>query len=156
MQRTILILTVVAVAAASAFADAAWASASGKPEHLSVVSTTSPSGVASVIATGAFTAGGTVLGSKTGVTVDLQHGTFEIQPQISQHVTVDKATCYFAATGWGTYTILHGTGAYKGIKGSGHLTFTEVSVVPKTSNGTCSANGPYQKIIELNGSVTLP
>jgi hypothetical protein len=123
-----------------------------------VISTTNPSAPASLIATGAFTAGGTVLTGKTAETVQLPGGTFQLRPVINgkEKASQPAAACHFDAKGTGTYAISHGTGKYAGITGSGRITFTEISVVPKTHTGACSQNGAYQKVINLAGPVALP
>jgi hypothetical protein len=160
MHRTWLIRTTLAVAVTAAvtegIVDVAPAASTAQTEHLTVISTTNPSAPASVIATGHFTAGGTVLSGKTAETFKLPGGTFQLRPTIKEKFSQNTATCYFAAKGTGTYTISHGTGRYTGITGSGDITFTEVSVVPKTATGACAQNGAYQKVINLTGPVALP
>jgi hypothetical protein len=159
-----LILSVAATAAAllvPALAIAAGATASTTTERFSFAdakaSLAPPTW--SVIATGHFIAGGTATQKTKGVlTLRFSAGTITLDLAKSHKNTSKDQTataCIQTQTGSGAYTIAGGTGAYRGISGSGqatlHNTFVEDAV-----NGHCSnAAAAVQSLITASGPVSL-
>jgi hypothetical protein len=74
----------------------------------------------SAIATGLFTDGGSAILQANQGTLPLQKGTIKVttKPGKSSQ-SVNPKTCLGVATQPGTYKLVSGTGAYKGITGSG-------------------------------------
>ena len=54
---------------------------------------------------------------------------------------VSPATCCFAFTGGGKFTVSGGAGAYGGISGSGKVVLSIVGILGRTKCGACSENG---------------
>ena len=144
----------------------AGAAATAKNEQFTAITTNPGSGVASLIATGGFTAGGTVLVVKHAETVRFANGDFKIQlgGPGSKHQNLNLSSCLFTKTGSGAYRIEHGTGAYRGISGSGKISFTLRAAFPLV-NGKCPPNdlpgtsgnpAAIQFIETASGPVTLP
>lgn len=131
-------------------------------ERFQIVKISATSPASSVIATGAFTAGGSIAGGNgnngTG-TVTLPGGTFAITHHTVQGKgTVNPRTCLFTVTGTGTYKLGGGTGKYAGIKGSGKFVLRIVAVDARNSKGQCTMTRPpaaYQQILTLQGPVTV-
>ena len=115
------------------------------------------SSVDSVIATGAFTAGGSInLGSSTGK-VTLGGGTLTLIPKFGpSKQKFNKVTCLLTITGRGSYSLGHGTGRYTGITGSGRFTVADRQINAR-AGGKCSATiaVAFQGVITLTGSVHL-
>ncbi len=85
-------------------------------------------------------------------TITLKFGHNHKKPSKGQTATA----CIQTQTGSGAYTIAGGTGAYRGITGSGrarlHNTFVE-----DAANGHCSdAPAAVQSLITASGPVSLP
>lgn len=162
MRRMIFAGAAAAVAAALAIAVGATASPSTKTEHFSFIDTSNDpnSHVYSAIATGDFTAGGTAsLGSHGHPgTLRLSNGTIKLIAKTGPLKTRGNAkTCLETTVDSGTYTLASGTGAYKGITGSGKLSLDFHAVGPIV-NGKCAipATTAAQNIITLSGPVSLP
>src|SRR5689334_6637196 len=116
----VLGVAVVMGAAGLAMTGVAFGSKSSRTEHFTFMSTAAPTGdTFSVIATGAFTDGGTAtLLTKRGK-LKLRNGTIETSSKPGQPVLhANTKTCYEHLSENGTYKILGGTGSYKGIRGS--------------------------------------
>jgi len=163
-RRTLLGLPAVVLAATVAVAGAAAAATtqagSARPgtEHIVVMGASTSSSVDSVIATGAFTAGGSInLGANTGK-VTLGGGTLTLVPSFgpSRH-RFDAATCLLTISGRGTYTLGRGTGQYAGIRASGRFTISIRQVNARLADGKCSATRAlaYQGVITGSGPVTF-
>jgi hypothetical protein len=162
MRKTILAGAALAVAAVFAITGAATATTSTKTEHFSLIdSSTSASPVYSAIARGEFTAGGTAIGGpgKGAFTLRFPGGTIavKIKRGHSKLLKVDTASaCLQTESGAGTYTLASGTGAYKGIAGSGKAT-KDLTFVEGPVKGKCAGNfAAVQGIITLSGPVSLP
>jgi len=134
---------VAATALTAAIANIATATPAAATETFSIMTTNVPT--ATVIATGGFTAGGTVdaegksqKGGK-GQKVRFPDGTFVILIHGSgdKHQQFDTATCLYTKSGTGAYTLADGTGAYKGISGSGRVSFTLRQVLARVK-GVCA------------------
>lgn len=140
MRKVIVIATATAAAAALAVANIATATSSTtKTETFTAITTNPGSGVASLIATGGFTAGGTLLtNAKRTQTFRFAGGKFTVTQTTrgAKRKNLNPATCLYTQTGSGNYTLGGGTGAYKGISGSGKNSYTLRAVYPLV-NGKC-------------------
>jgi hypothetical protein len=160
-----LILSVTATAAAllvPALVIAAVATASTTTERFSLADAKASNGppVWSVIATGHFIAGGTATQKRKGVLMlHFSAGTITLKIG-NNHKKLSKdqtaTACIQTQTGSGTYTIAAGTGAYRGIAGSGRATLHN-TFVEDAANGHCSnAPAAVQSLIAASGPVSLP
>lgn len=150
-------------AAALMLALPAVAAARTGTEQFSFV-TTSPVGVTfNAIGTGVFGDGGIATfptNKKSAGTIRFSRGTIKIK-HFGGHATQSGSVsqCYFKqVTTGGHYTILSGTGAYKGITGSGKATVTFLFVQPIVK-GKCQQNATplaVQGVIKASGKVVLP
>ena len=125
MRKVIVTATATAVAATIAITSIAAATPSTKKESFTAITTNPGSGVASLIATGDFTAGGTMmLKAKHTQTFRFPAGkfTFVVNKPRAKHQSLNLTTCLYTKTGSSTYTLTDGTGAYKRISGSGKVT----------------------------------
>jgi hypothetical protein len=129
-----------------------------KAEHLSFMSTTATSDKISVIATGAFTAGGTDQPGRVTDVLTFPAGTLRYR-----HVTrtssesFNPQTCLLTETLTGGFTLAHGTGRYADVHGSGHFALNIVAVTTQNSAGQCThvqAPATFQQLATANGSVT--
>jgi hypothetical protein len=131
-------------------------------EHLQLVSTSPTSPNAALIAYGsAFTASGTDHQGKGNVdNVTFANGTFKITHKMTggtQHF--NPATCQFTVAATATYKLSGGTGAYKGLSGSGTAKVSVLGIGARNSQGKCSKTLPpvaQQQIIQASGPATLP
>jgi hypothetical protein len=141
MRKMIITATATAAAATLAVANIATATATTKTETFTVVTTNPGSGVASLIATGGFTAGGTMINGKHLETFRFADGKFKlvIGAKPTKHVSLNPTTCLYTKTGSGTYTLADGTRAYKGISGSGKVRYSLRAAYPLV-NGKCPSN----------------
>jgi hypothetical protein len=162
-MRTMILASAAAAAAAVALAitGAATATTNTKTEHFSFIQTQTSGNenLYSAIATGGVTDGGTALAGKGTATLRFSRGTIKLATKHGQpHSNANLKLCLETYANSGTYTILSGTGAYKGISGSGKYTLHTTDVGP-IINGKCSttANGiADQGIIIASGPVSLP
>ena len=158
---TRLALVVAIAMAGLATTGVAFGSGSSSLEHFTFMSTAAPTGETfSAIATGAFTDGGTAtLLTKSGK-LKLRSGTIEVstKQQGQPVLSANTKTCYEHLTEKGTYKIVGGTGAYKGIKGSGKFTLRIREIGPFV-NGKCDLKTAKrvagQAVITAAGPVTL-
>ena len=67
--------------------------------------------------------------------------------------TFSKTQCWFAFKGSGPTTLMKGTGAYAGVKGTVNVTVNFVSILPRLANGKCNF-GNNAKPIAQYGNVT--
>lgn len=157
-----LTLTVITVCSAAAFAAASAATASTKTEHFTLITTSTSAGkpVYSVIATGAFTDGGTATHEGNGaLMLHLFSGTITLdgkkqRPRVTK--TETATACMQTASTTITYKIGQGTGAYAGITGSGHAIDND-TFVEQVRNGDCSPNfAAAQGILTAGGPVSMP
>jgi hypothetical protein len=155
----------LAVTAAAVTATAGIAAASAAPtashtasgtEHIQVMSASTGSGPASVIARGVFTAAGQVrLGDAKVVTIRFPGGTVVLshkQAHGAQHFS--PASCLSLVSQSGSYRITRGTGRYAGI--SGHGTYRlSLEIVGARAHGQCSSGRPLaqQELLQLSGPV---
>jgi hypothetical protein len=157
MRRTIRVAVAVGAAMAIAIVGAATASAGTKIEHFSFMTTTATNGY-TAIATGAFTDGGAALLQVPQGAIKLQRGTIKLAIKVGKpSESINLKACLGVSTQPGTYKVVGGTGAYKGIAGSGSFVahYTEVG---KIVNGKCSKTAKpvaSEGIITASGPVTM-
>ena len=152
----------VAAAAAIAITGTAGATATTKNERFTLITTSTVAShpVYSVIATGAFIAGGTATGNGKGVLkLQLSSGTITLDRQKPHRRITNTETstaCMQTASASFSYTIAGGTGTYKGISGSGRATEHDAGI-EQAAHGTCSTNfAAAQGVITATGRVSLP
>jgi hypothetical protein len=163
MRRTFA-AAIGAAAAAAVLSGTALAAASAAPaasgtEHFQIMTTSPTTHKLSVIATGAFTAGGVEIEGKTTASERLPGGTFKISHSrgTGKH-TFNPRTCLLTLNLHGTYTLGHGTGKYTGISGHGTYQLHILAIAQKV-HGSCSQSLPpaaFQQIISASGPVSLP
>jgi hypothetical protein len=121
-------------------------------EHFRIISVAASSRRQSVLATGAFTAGGyqvpgQVIGLRATDKMVFPNGTFLVTRRITKQVLpLPTSSCQIAETIRGTLSIGSGTGSYRGISGGGAF-LLRISGVIRKSHGRCG--GPmtvYQSI----------
>jgi hypothetical protein len=168
-RAAIVAMTGAAVAAAVVLAGPAGASpiaprtaaAVSGTEHFQIMTTSGTSLKLSLIMYGLFTAAGVDHEGNANVdTFFMAGGTFKVKhshpvgPQTS-----NATTCLFTQSGHGTYTIMGGTGKYKGISGHGKYTLSILDLQPKTKSGACNENAApaaFQQVLDATGPVTRP
>jgi uncharacterized membrane protein len=164
MRKIITSAAVAATAAAllggTGIAAAASHPAAAQTESFQLMST-SGSNKSSAVFYGAFTAGGVdVSGNSNTDTVTFANGTLKLVHKITgEKEHLNPTTCLLTASGNATYTLGGGTGAYKGISGSGKATLNILGIAARNSKGKCSPNAApvaYHFIVNGSGPVTLP
>jgi hypothetical protein len=130
-----------------------------RQEQFRIISITPASRRQSVLATGAFTAGGyevpgRVSGLRATDKMVFRGGTFLVGRHItSQWLPLPTSACLIRETIRGSYYLHHGTGAYRGISGSGGFTLRITGVI-RRAHGKCG--GPmtvFQQITSASGGV---
>ena len=166
-MRKVIMTATAAAAAALAVASIATATSSTKTETFTAITSNPGSGVASLIATGGFTAGGTMmLAAKHTETFRFAAGnfTFVVRKGRKHHQSLNLTTCLYTKTGSATYTLTDGTGAYQGISGSGKVSSSLRAVYPLVK-GKCPSNDQpggsgtptaIQYVQTASGPVSLP
>jgi hypothetical protein len=142
-----LVLAIIGLTAANA-------AAGTRPpatEQFEAMSTNPVSAVATLIARGPLTIGGTV-NLLTGRAV-LPGGKLTLaHHQLRGSSTFSKRTCLATVTSSGTYRITGGTGRYRLVRGHGDYRLTAYAIVAKV-NGKCAANVvPYAQETLLTAS----
>ncbi len=152
-------LSAAAVIAGSSLpaASAAVSHASPKMESFRLVSGVI-SGAGSVVATGAFTAGGrTNLNTPNGV-LHFPGGAVTAFPHAKATVTqVNRHTCLLTIVQRGTYRLGHGTGKYAHLTGHGRYVAHILAVLNRTKKGRCSQSKrpqALQQVISAHGPVS--
>lgn len=129
-------------------------------EHFQLMTTSVTGHELPVIAYGAFTAGGVDHEiSRTVDTVVFANGSFKLTHQGGGSPHLNPTTCLFTVNGPATYTLSDGTGAYKGISGSGQAELRIIGVTGRDSQGKCSLKVQpqgFQQLITASGPVSLP
>lgn len=125
------VMTVGGTGLAAASASTVQRPAASGTEHFSLMSTQPNGSKYTIIATGLFTAGGVdVSGSKSDL-VKLPGGTFKISHGQGHVIKqrVNPQTCLAVFVDSAKFTVGSGTGAYKGISGSGKalVSFTGIA-----------------------------
>ena len=160
MRRYWIAGPVATATAALALTGAAFGSGAARTEHFTFMSTAVTADKFTVIATGAFTAGGTATPLARTDTLRFPTGTVTVATKSTSKpiYTANTNTCYETLSQTGSYTIASGTGAYNGIAGSGTFTLNIRQVGPVV-NGKCntktSKRVASQGIITAHGPVTL-
>ncbi len=146
-------LCLAAVVAGTSVTAASASTTASKTEHFRFMSTSASSSMASAIAWGAFTAGGTI-NTNSGL-VRFPHGTFRaIHHRTSSVAQLNRRSCLFTAVEHGTYRLGHGTGRYRHISGHGQYTSRVRAVLARNSKGKCSQSRPpraFQQVINAWG-----
>lgn len=149
----------VAVPAVAAPVAARSAAAVSGTEHFQAMTTSGTATTQGVIAYGVFTGAGIDHEGNTVDTFVFSGGTFKVKHSSgSGPESFNQKTCLLTGTIRGTYTVYGGTGAYKGISGSGKYTVTVLGIAAK-SKGVCSmtvAPVAWQQEIAASGPVKLP
>jgi len=142
--KRIAALLAAAVIAALAVTGATVAAASPAPsgtEHWIAESTNPVSAIATLIARGPLTVGGTV-NFETGH-VTLPGGTLTLSHhQVHGTQGENARTCLATVTSSGTYKVTGGTGLYRHVTGHGSYSLVAYAIVKKVK-GKCSASVPY-------------
>lgn len=153
----VLAVSAAAIAGGPGAASAAASPVHSSGEHLRIVSTRAASHRLSVIATGAFTAGGYEIPRRGGGVIVFPGGTLTLKLFENTGTGSVSSTCLFTQTARGRFTIGHGTGRYAGITGSGKARATSIAITAKNAAGKClHLNDPatYQAITTANGNIT--
>jgi hypothetical protein len=133
-----LVLAIVGLTAADAVAGT-------RPpaiEHFEAMSTNPVSAVATLIARGPLTIGGTV-NLLTGQAV-LPGGQLTLaHHQVHGRSTFSNLTCLATVTSSGTYRITGGTGRYRHVRGHGDYRLTAYAIVAKVHGKCASKVVPY-------------
>jgi hypothetical protein len=142
-----LVLAIIGLTAANA-------AAGTRPpatEHFEAMSTNPVSAVATLIARGPLTVGGTV-NLETGRAV-LHGGNLTLRHhQLHGSSTFSNRTCLATVTSSGTYRITGGTGRYRNVRGHGDYRLIAYAIVAKV-HGKCGANVvPYAQETLLTAS----
>ena len=156
-KRTAALLTTAGIVAL-AVPGATAAGASSTPsviEHWTVESTNPVSAIATLIARGPLTIGGTI-NLLTGH-VQLPGGTLTLSHhQVWGTQGENPRTCLAALTSAGTYRVADGTGRYRGISGHGTYKLTAYAIVRRI-NGRCATKViPYAQteLLTADGPLT--
>jgi len=162
MRKRITTMAIVGALAVATAATAATRPSATKTETFTAIDTSNTSQTATVIATGAFTDGGTFpINKATKNTIRLGRGTIQVRSHATQppKTVINQSACLVTEHAAGTYTLSHGTGAYKGISGSGRFKQSASQVGPRV-NGRCSftSGSPIasQQSVIAKGKVSLP
>lgn len=129
---------------------------------------TSPGGIGSILITGAIGDHGKTLPTNKGgkpdpngdyVKVTLTKGTFEINATKlnakANHASpkFSQASCSAALAVTSPVTLLNGTGLYKGITGTVHVTASDAFILPRLTSGTnagqCNESNSAQPVASL-------
>jgi len=166
-RRNRLIATVSTLAAAGAVTLSGLTAASAAPAvpavsgtaHFQEMTTSAVASHSPVIATGAFTAGGTdtVTGNSTD-TFSFPGGTFKVTHSKGHGTqSFNPHSCLFQLRQRGTYTLSNGTGKFAGISGHGRYLVSVLAVGPKGANGKCAHGAPKfnEQEIQASGPVHL-
>lgn len=148
MRKTIVALAATAgavflVAGAGLAAASASPSGTSGTEHFYLMTTEPSSAKYEIIASGVFTASGTDIAGSTADTAHVTGGTFKVDhPNSGFKIikeSVNPKTCLAMFEARATIKLTGGTGAYKGISGSGSALITELEITAKTK-GKCNPN----------------
>jgi hypothetical protein len=129
-------------------------------EHIQIMTTSGTATTASAIVWGVFTAAGVDHMGNTVDTLVLPGGTVKVRHPGGggPPSTFNPKTCLFTVNERAAFTIVGGTGRYKGVKGHGTALVSVVGLGAKVK-GTCSQTAPpvaFHQVINGSGPVTLP
>ena len=129
-------------------------------EHVQIMTTSATSPLASTIVWGPVTAAGVDHMGNTVDTFVLPGGSWRIRHSAGTGPqSFNPKTCLFLVNQHGTFTVLGGTGKYKGISGHGTYQVSIVGLGAKTKKGACSQTAPpvaFHQVINASGPVKLP
>lgn len=135
------------------------AKAATRMEFFTVLNTSATSTRSSLIATGAFNAGGTDVAT-ANPDVDVLHfpgGTVKlVHKQKTSKGGENAATCVLVLVQTGTYKLSGGTGVYQHLTGSGTYSDVVRMVLHRAADGTCSQKvlpDAFQFMITAKGPV---
>jgi hypothetical protein len=157
LRRTVALLTTAGIAALAMTGATAAGASSTSPgiEHWTVESTNPVSAIATLIARGPLTIGGTI-NLQTGH-VQLPGGTLTLSHQQAWGTQGENPrTCLATLTSAGTYRVADGTGRYSHISGHGTYKLTAYAIVRKI-NGHCATKViPYAQteLLTADGPLT--
>lgn len=146
MRKTLAALAATAGAIAlvtgAGLAAASASPAASGTEHFSLMTTVPSASKYTIIASGVFTAGGVDISGNSTDTAKFANGTFKIHHGGKVKVVKEQLnpkTCLELAIVKVTFTLGGGTGAYKGLSGSGKATIN-VLAIGSRSKGQCNPN----------------
>ena len=156
IKRAALLLAVAGIAAATVTGTTAVASSStpSTTEHWIVESTNPVSAIATLIARGPLTVGGTI-NLLTGH-VKLPGGTLTLSHHQEHGANGESArTCLATVTSSGIYKVTGGTGRYRHVTGHGSYHLVAYAIEKKV-NGKCSKGVPYAQteLLTATGPLT--
>lgn len=126
-----------------------------RTEHIQIMSTSGTATAWTIVATGVFTAGGSVSGSlATGGsdTVTFPAGSFVITAdKVARSSNRSAKSCLTTSRVSGFYKIHGGTGKYAKIGGFGKFVFSSVSVGTRTAGGRCGQPITSEMSVVLDG-----
>jgi hypothetical protein len=161
MRRT-LITVAALVSAVALLSGATLALASPGPvqpdrtriEHFRIISTVAPAKSQSLLATGSFVAGGTMVVGAAYDKVHLYHGSFRLYPVVTyRSAPQPPSRCLFSETERGTYRIRDGSGRYRRLTGSGRFSTQITGVLASTGKNQCGHMVAFQQITYAAGRV---
>ena len=126
-------------------------------EHFRIISVAASSRRQSVLATGAFTAGGyqvpgQVISLRATDKMVFPNGTFLVTRRITrQALPLPTSSCQIAETIRGTLSIGSGTGSYRGMTGGGGFVL-RISGVIRKSHGKCGGPMTVYQAINYEGA----
>jgi uncharacterized membrane protein len=151
-------LVIAGPAGASPVAASRPAAVSGT-EHIQIMTTSGTATTASVIAWGVFTAAGVDHMGNSVDTIVFPGGTVKVKhPSGGGPGNFNTKTCLFTANESAPYTIVGGTGKYKGITGHGTAVVSIVGIAARVK-GACSETAPpvaWHQVITGSGPFKLP
>jgi hypothetical protein len=151
--------TVAAVVGLAVPAGAAPLAPHAGTESLQIMSTSVNANTAGAIMYGVFTTVGVDhLGNTTDKVVTAK-GSFKIKHPEFGPFAVAPPTCLVNDTEDFGYTIVGGSGKYKGISGHGKASLSVLAIFTKTKTGACNLSKPpkaEQLVINGSGPVSLP
>ena len=161
MRRT-LITVITLLSAGALLSGASLALASPGPvrpdrttiEHFRFISTVAPAKYQSLLATGAFVAGGEMVVGAAYDKVHFYHGSFRLYTHVTfRSAPQPPSRCMFRESERGSYTIRDGTGRYRKLAGSGKFTVQITGVLANTGKNACGHMVAFQQITYGSGRV---
>jgi hypothetical protein len=157
IKRTMALLAAAGIAALTVTGATVATAASSAPsdtEHWIAESTNPVSAIATLIARGPLTVGGTI-NFETGH-VSLPGGTLTLSHhQVHGTQGENASTCLATVTSSGTYKVTGGTGLYRHVTGHGSYSLVAYAIVKKVK-GKCSISVPYAQteLLTATGPLT--
>jgi hypothetical protein len=160
LVAAVTVLTTAAVVSGAAVADASPSRPDRVPqEHFRIISTVTASRHQSVLATGAFTAGGylvpgRLVALRSTDRVVFPNGSFLMTRHITrQWLPLPTPSCLIRETLRGGYVLSHGTGAYRGISGSGGFVLRITGVIRRAHRKCGGPMTVFQQLIYAGGPI---